>query len=1433
MASNERVTLTAELRDEVTAPLKNLNSGIDATTKKLDSASKRTQQSTKGMGDEFGRFAKQGTSASERFAKGSTTAFQRFSGGMRSSLNRGMEAMRGFGDRLSKSNSALGRFAGRGITGLNRSLGTIGGVAAKGATAVAGIGRAAAGIGRAIAPAAKAAGNVVASIGRIAGSAVSAGASLASSLLSPLARGVTKAGKVASILGGLVIAEGLRGGLSRAMNIEDAEARMRGMGYAADDITELMDNASDAIMGTAYRLDDAATAAAQFSASGVDAGEDMERVIGLVGDSAFAAGTDFSQMSEIWAQVAARGQLDGQTMNRLLSAGVGITSELADKFGVAEEEVASLVSEGSVSFEDFAEVMEDKVGGAAQEMATTTRGALMNVQAGLHMLGAEVAGPFMQLFRGAMNRLQEPLFALAAVATPVFEVLTERAEEWATGMYDAGESAAEGITAFVEPMEEVAELMREGEGFFDAIKDVFDIGGGDDGFLSGLTDLVGVGAELSPLGGIIRGLAESAAEIGEAFSGAFDVVMDALREVAPVMGDAFASIGRAIAPLITTLAVGLADVIAALLPAIIEIVGVIAQVIETIMPVVVQIIDLVVGFIGDALEQLAPLIVDIVTIIGDTLTEILPLVMELADALLPVVTEIATILVELLGEAFEVLAPIIVDVLTIVLDAVVELLPHVLDLVEAFKPIVSLFIELAADYIQALMPVFEALIEIIVDMVDALMPLVLAWADIAVEFNEILLPVLPKIAEALLSIVEALLPLLPLFLDLLILVLEPLLPIIEDLAIMFAEYLAENMDELAETVEWLADKLAGFIEFLVDVFAGDVEWVNDILEWFSDTWDTLSDAATNTWETLSNVGTWITETVEQLWEDAQPFLNFMSDAFTKIGDAADTAWNDYIWPALTALGDWVVYIYEEYISPALGWILDKFDTLASGISGFWENTIQPTLAALGDFVTETVVPGIQSGVDAIMGIWETVAGIFREPINWVIGTVWNAGVVPMFNKAAETVGFSKRLDEASLLGSYGGGTSGSGGRANVPGYAKGGLADRGWAIVGEEGPELVNFSQPGRVYTADETQAALGGGGIGSPLESLNQAGRNALDWTKDTASSAYEWGRDRVEGAVEFGRDVAGNVISWVRGKLADAAEAFIDPIIAPMTGAMKQWGSMGGLAGGVIESGKDGVLDWIRGEDDKHNAAMAASGSYDGVFEANPGGFNRPAQGPISSRAGRRSYWGAFGNMHYGVDIANSIGSAVRAAWSGVVKSVSGSGNDQRMVLNHGSYDTAYFHNSAHLVGPGDTVTGGQRIARMGTAGTGPHLHFEYHPGGWYNPSIAGVNRLFDDGGVLPTGTTIAQNNTGLPEYVLTDQRFGQVEEALDYVSANLPGPHEATAGGGAATLVDHRVTVESGAVQISVEAGPDGFLSPEGLDALKEAVEEIFEESARRDY
>jgi hypothetical protein len=57
----------------------------------------------------------------------------------------------------------------------------------------------------------------------------------------------------------------------------------------------------------------------------------------------------------------------------------------------------------------------------------------------------------------------------------------------------------------------------------------------------------------------------------------------------------------------------------------------------------------------------------------------------------------------------------------------------------------------------------------------------------------------------------------------------------------------------------------------------------------------------------------------------------------------------------------------------------------------------------------------------------------------------------------------------------------------VPAFANGGAYQGGLALVGEQGPELINFDQPGQVYTASQTRGMLSGGRGGNTarLEAL------------------------------------------------------------------------------------------------------------------------------------------------------------------------------------------------------------------------------------------------------------------------------------------------------------------------------------------------------------
>ncbi|HEX2130272.1 MAG TPA: peptidoglycan DD-metalloendopeptidase family protein [Actinophytocola sp.] len=111
--------------------------------------------------------------------------------------------------------------------------------------------------------------------------------------------------------------------------------------------------------------------------------------------------------------------------------------------------------------------------------------------------------------------------------------------------------------------------------------------------------------------------------------------------------------------------------------------------------------------------------------------------------------------------------------------------------------------------------------------------------------------------------------------------------------------------------------------------------------------------------------------------------------------------------------------------------------------------------------------------------------------------------------------------------------------------------------------------------------------------------------------------------------------------------------------------------------------------------------------------GGVVRPAQGTLTSTYGAR-----WGTIHYGIDIANSIGTPILSAMSGeVIDSGPASGFGLWVRVQHADgLITVYGHINESLVGVGQQVAAGEQIATMGNRGqsTGPHLHFEVHQDG-----------------------------------------------------------------------------------------------------------------------
>jgi murein DD-endopeptidase MepM/ murein hydrolase activator NlpD len=107
------------------------------------------------------------------------------------------------------------------------------------------------------------------------------------------------------------------------------------------------------------------------------------------------------------------------------------------------------------------------------------------------------------------------------------------------------------------------------------------------------------------------------------------------------------------------------------------------------------------------------------------------------------------------------------------------------------------------------------------------------------------------------------------------------------------------------------------------------------------------------------------------------------------------------------------------------------------------------------------------------------------------------------------------------------------------------------------------------------------------------------------------------------------------------------------------------------------------------------------------------RPVQGRLTSTYGPRG-----GTIHYGIDIANSIGTPIVSAMAGtVINSGPASGFGLWVRVQHaGGLITVYGHINESLVSVGQRVGAGEQIATLGNRGesTGPHLHFEVHQDG-----------------------------------------------------------------------------------------------------------------------
>lgn len=290
-------------------------------------------------------------------------------------------------------------------------------------------------------------------------------------------------GAIGTIAGGIT-ALAAKGGFQRALNIENAQAKLKGLGHDSKSIAEIMNNALASVKGTAFGLGDAATVAATLSAAGIKSGDQMTNVLKTVADTAQISGRSLTDIGTIFSSVAARGKLQGDDMLQLMSSGVPVLQLLAKHLGKTSEEVSDMVSKGKIDFQTFADSMQEGLGGAALAAGDTFSGALANVKAALSRLGEGPGKLALESLRKTFNAAIPAVDALSSQLTPFVEQLNgkltpyvDRAvkliEQFSQGLQD-GSITVQDIVGSLGQLAGAFALFAGVGGNVDKITNVFD-----------------------------------------------------------------------------------------------------------------------------------------------------------------------------------------------------------------------------------------------------------------------------------------------------------------------------------------------------------------------------------------------------------------------------------------------------------------------------------------------------------------------------------------------------------------------------------------------------------------------------------------------------------------------------------------------------------------------------------------------------------------------------------------------------------------------------------------------------------------------------------------------------------------------------------------------------------------------------------------------
>ncbi|ONH55455.1 phage tail tape measure protein [Frankia sp. CcI49] len=482
--------------------------------------------------------------------------------------------------------------------------------------------------------------------------------------------------------------------------------------------------------------------------------------------------------------------------------------------------------------------------------------------------------------------------------------------------------------------------------------------------------------------------------------------------------------------------------------------------------------------------------------------------------------------------------------------------------------------------------------------------------------------------------------------------------------------------------------VAGFFSKLWSDVSG---WVSrtwhDVAGFFSKIWADVTGFASRIWHDVAgfygnlwrDVSGWVSRT----WHDV---VGFYANLWRDVTGFASRIWSDVsgffsnLWRDVTG---WVSRLWHD----VAGFFTNMWNDAKSAASNLWKD-----VTGWFDKVKTDVSNSVKTAVGWVKAEWDRLKDIFKTPINFLINTVYNDGIRPVWNAFAGIVHEGK-LDKVNGL-QAGGRLPGYGGGDIIPAMLEPGEAVVPKHLVPEMAPWARKRGIPG---------FALGGvvgavtHAVTHPLDTLESLGEGTLD--------------------------VLGKAVHWVRGALATAAETALAPVRAAIHATLGTGHDWKGVTGQIAIKPLDKIVEMLRGQDKKDQAEATSSGGAP-VAAAPRGEIQAYAMELLTGR-GWAGQWNAFNALVMG-----------ESGWNPAARNPSSGAYGIPQALPPSKLDAYGNRNDYHvqLRWMLDYIAG-----RYGT------------PGNAYSTWLGRSPHWYDQGGPLKPGLTLAANGTGRDEWVV----------------------------------------------------------------------------------